>query len=76
MEKEGKITIQYNHKGEVIWVKCDDGRELTKPTGNLARNPPPGVLISTYSLGEILRFKQPDGKEMIRCHIPGVCKYW
>jgi hypothetical protein len=74
MEKEGKITIQVNYRGELIYVEID-GKRLTEPTGNLAKNAPPGVLNGIIDIGHILCFKRPDGMQGYCVHLPN-CNWY
>jgi len=62
MKNEGIITIQVNYRGEIIDVKID-GKRPTK-TGNLAKNPPSGVIKGIFEIpGQILHFEQPGGEK-------------
>ncbi len=74
MKKKGIITIQLNDQGEFIYVEID-GKRLTKPTGNLAENPPPGILNGIIDIGHILCFKQPDGTRGYCIHRPNCSWY-
>jgi hypothetical protein len=72
MEKKGKITINLSYEGEHISVDSVeiDGKTLEKPTGNLVKNPPPGILKGIIDIGQILCLKQPDGTERRCVHMP------
>jgi hypothetical protein len=76
MEKEGTITVTYDLKGKINEVICPNGERLTKPTGNLAKQPLSGDLIGTFDLGELLIFREPDGTVKRYCHIRRTCDYW
>ena len=61
MEEKGEnITVQFNERGELIYVDLGGGR-MTQPTHTLYKNPPPGEYVGSMDLGKIYFYKQPDG---------------
>ena len=61
----GPITIQYDERGELVWVDLGRGK-ITEPTHNLYEKVPPGVYKGHTDLGRLLTYKQDDGT-LMRC---------
>ena len=75
MEKKGEkgeIIIHLNGQGDFIYVEVN-GKRL-EPSGNLARNPPEGVLNGIKDIGHIVYLKRSDGTQGILIHLPN-CWY-
>ncbi len=68
MPKE-TIKIEVDYEGKFISVEIA-GKKYTEPTGNLAKNPPPGSIKGVIDIGHILHFEQPDGKLICYWHLP------
>ena len=67
MDTEGVITVQYNYKGELLWVDMGKGGgKQIEPNYDLDQNPPPGTYKGFVNLGRLYFYKQTDGT-MMRC---------
>lgn len=65
MEQRGKITVQFDERGELVYVNLD-GRELREPTHSLFDKAPPGIFKGFADIGKIYTYELPDGK-LTRC---------
>ncbi len=68
MEEKGKITVQFNERGELVYVDLD-GRRLTENeyTNDLHNNPPPGIFKGFTDMGKIYTYEQNPSGSLRRC---------
>lgn len=67
MEQKGRITVQFDEKGELVYVNMG-GRELTEPTHDLYEKMPPGVFKGFSDMGKIYTYELSDGRLGICVH--------
>lgn len=65
MEQKGLITVQFDEKGDLVYVNLD-GQELREPTHNLVDKVPPGIFKGFSDMGKIYTYELPD-RTLTRC---------
>jgi hypothetical protein len=65
MELKGRITVQFDERGELVYIDLGAG-ELKGPTHSLFDKVPPGVFKGFTDMGKIYTYELKDGT-LARC---------